>query len=61
MEDLSQYPWIHFVIPKQNLDAQRALSLEIQKVDSGALVDFIDMDAHTSLLVFKKAKARKLL
>ena len=40
---------------------RRGLSrTKFKKLDSSALVDFIDMAGHTSLLVFKKNRTRKL-
>ena len=53
VKDLKCYPWVHFIIPKICRDAQNALALEIQKLDKGALIDFIEMDHETSLLVMK--------
>ena len=63
MQDLSNYPWVHFIIPKLDSNSQRALTHEINKLDKDALVYFIDMHEQTSLLVFKHRtkKLRSLL
>ena len=37
VHDLSNYPCVHFVIPELDIDAQRALTREIQQLDKESL------------------------